>query len=131
MEHALGFSGVGGGGVLEPLTPSDFLRKSKIVGNSRAPSQNPGSHLPEILEFLHHQTASFVSAPEKRQYSCHVIQPRARINVSCSRADQKGTKGAGGVTKGPAKASSGWVPDLGARTEAEQDGTGRDQGLLV
>ena len=42
-----------------------------------------------ILGILHHQTASIESGPEKRRDLSHVTQPRARINVSCSRADHK------------------------------------------
>ena len=41
VEHAPGFSGVGGGGVLEPWASSDFLRK--IQGNSRARRKILGS----------------------------------------------------------------------------------------
>ena len=91
MEHAPGFSGVGGGGVVEPWASSDFLGKS-WESSGRIPSspQNPGSHLPEILGILHHQTASFAGATRER---CHVTQPRARINVSHSRVGQKGRQG--------------------------------------
>ena len=44
---------------------------------------------PEIL-------ASFAGAPITARERCHVTQPRARINVSCSRA---GHMGGGGTTK--------------------------------
>ena len=72
---------VGGGGVREPPTFSEN------PGEFSSPSQNPGSHRHGILGFLHHETASFAGAPITDDKMCHVTQPRARINVSCSRAD--------------------------------------------
>ena len=87
VQHAPGLSGVGGGGVLEPPT------FSKNPEEFSSPSQNSGSHLPVILGKsgnLHHQTASFAGAPIMTRERCRVTQPRARINVSCSRAGQKG-----------------------------------------
>ena len=90
VEHAPGLSGVGwavgGGGVLEPPTFSEN------PGEFSSPPQNPGGHLPGILGKsgnLHHQTASFAGAPIKPRERCHVTQPRAGINVGCSRADNK------------------------------------------
>ena len=105
VEHAPGFSGgVGlwvGGGVLEPPT---FSENSGRISSS---PQNPGGHLPEIQGIqgiLHHQTASFAGAPITIDKRCHVTQPRARINVSCSRAGHKGaTGGSGDHKKGAAK----------------------------
>jgi hypothetical protein len=44
-------------------------------------------HRQRILGILHHQTASFAGSPITTRERCHVTQPRARINVSCSRAD--------------------------------------------
>ena len=49
----------------------------------------------ENLGFLHHRAASFAGAPITPREQRHVTQPRARINVSCSRAGQKGAKGGG------------------------------------
>ena len=88
---------MGGGGVVEPWASTDFLGKSwENSGRILSSPQNPGSHLPEILGFLHHQTASFAGAPIMPRDRCHVTQPRARINVSCSRAGHKGGKGGHG-----------------------------------
>jgi hypothetical protein len=95
-----------------------------------SPSQNSGSHLPEILGirgFLHHQTASFAGAPITPRERCHVTQPRARINVSCSRsrADHKG--GTGATTRAGSRASEGWeawVPNQGTTPGTGQGGTG-------
>ena len=71
-----------------------------------------GSHLPEILgnsgivrRCTNHDTWDL----------CHVTQPRVRINVSCSRANDRGL---GGPPKG------GWVPGKRTRTE---EGTGRER----
>jgi hypothetical protein len=47
VEHAPGFSGVGGGGVLEPSAPSDFRRKSwevleRVVKSRESSAGNSG-----------------------------------------------------------------------------------------
>ena len=56
-EHAPGFSGVGGGGVLEPPTLSKNSRaRRKILGVICRKFR-------ENLGILHHQTASFAGAP--------------------------------------------------------------------
>jgi hypothetical protein len=49
--------------------------------------------------FLHHWTASFAGAPITARERRHVTQPRARINVSCSRAGHKGATGGQGSTE--------------------------------
>ena len=77
---------VGGGGVLEPRASSDFVRKFWEILELAA---NSGSHLPENLGKSGILTASFAGAPITSGERCHVTQPRARINVSCSRADNK------------------------------------------
>ena len=51
---------------------------SENSGKLSSPSQNSGSHLPEILGFLHHRTAAFAGAP---------ITPREEAgSVSCDSA---------------------------------------------
>jgi hypothetical protein len=48
------------------------------------------------------------SRPEKRRYLCHVTQPRARVNVSCNRTDQKGQRNRRGPRNdGPREAGGG------------------------
>ena len=82
---------------------------SENPGEFSSPSQNSGSHLPVILGKsgnLRHQTASFAGAPIMTRERCHVTQPRARINVRCSRAGHKGALRDGGTTKGPRKDGS-------------------------
>ena len=74
---------------------SSLRLSRKILGNSRARRKILGVICRKIWEnlgFLHHQTASFVGAPITRERR-HVTQPRARINVSCSRADHTGSAG--------------------------------------
>ena len=84
---------------------------SENPGEFSSPWQNSGSHLPVILGKsgnLHHQTASFVGAPIMSRERCHVTQPRARINVCCSRAGHEGaSEGRGNLKKRTAKASKG------------------------
>ena len=65
---------------------SDFLGKSWGILELAA---NPGREFRENLGFLHHRAASFAGAPITPRERRHVTQPRARINVSCSRADHK------------------------------------------
>ena len=101
--HALGFSGAsvkhapgfsGGVGLWAGVVRSSPGRRLTFSGNPgefSSPSQNPGG----ISGNLHHQTASFAGAPITPRERCHVTQPRAGINVSCSRAGQKGAKGGG------------------------------------
>jgi hypothetical protein len=81
-----------------------------------------GSHLPEILgnsgivhRCTNHDTWDL----------CHVTQPGVRINVSCSRANDRGLGGPqkGGLQR-TAKDSEGWVPGKRTRTE---EGTGRER----
>jgi hypothetical protein len=89
-----------------------------------SPLQNPGSHRQRILGILgilHHRTAPFAGAPIMSRERCHVTQPRARINVCCSRAGHKGASGGPqkGHEKRAAKDSEGWVPKLG-RDSARQ-----------
>jgi hypothetical protein len=91
-------------------SPGHRLTFSEILGESRARRKIRGvirRKFREIPGILHHQTASFAGAPEKRRDFCHVTQPRARVNVSCSRAGQKGR---GTTKRGPAKDSEKWVP---------------------
>ena len=58
---------------------------------------------------------------------CHVTQPRARINVSCSRAGQKGaTGGPGDHKKGAANAAKDFRR-VGTEPGTGQGGTGRDR----
>ena len=101
MGHARGFSGARTRGwYARALGPSDFLRKSKILGNCRARRKILGVICRKFWDFLgfsHHQTTSFAGAPIATRERCHVTQPRARINVSCSRAGHKGAKGAKGT----------------------------------
>ena len=47
VQHAAGFSGVGGGGLLDRLTISE--NPGKILGESRARRKNSGSHRQGIL----------------------------------------------------------------------------------
>jgi hypothetical protein len=80
---------VGEGGVLEPWASwSDFLGKSwENFGKISSPSQNPGSH---------RQGIDFCIIRQHRSWErdlCHVTQPRARVNVSCSRAGHIGGRG--------------------------------------
>ena len=106
--------------VVEPWASSDFLGKSwENSGRIPSSTQNPGGHLPELPGKpgnLHHQTASFAGEPIMPRERCHVTQPRATINVRCSRAGHKGTKGEGrprnGHERRPAKDRKRWVPDL-------------------
>ena len=49
---------------------------------------------------LHVCVHNYVTKPEETRDLSHVTQPRASVNVSCSRAGH----------------SKGWVPELGART---------------
>jgi hypothetical protein len=68
------------------------------------------------------------SAPITSQERCHVTQPRAGINVSCSPAGHKGaTGGSGGhkkrTAKGLRRGCEGWVPHQGTR----QSGRGRER----
>ena len=93
-------------GILEPVVK--FWESS--AGNSGKFWENPG--------FLHHQTASFVGAPITPRERRHVTQPRARINVSCSRADHKGERGTTEkrverTAKDSRRTAEGWVPDEG------------------
>ena len=87
------FPGAGFGGV--PTRLQWRLRGCGVVGgmmtprNLRRAQATPRLERQGILGFLHHETASFKGAPEKRRDQCHVTQPRARFNVSCSRADHK------------------------------------------
>jgi hypothetical protein len=109
-----------------------FSEKSgKILGNSRARRKIlgvTGWEFREIPGILYHHTASFVGAPIMSRERCHVTQPRARINVSCSRA---GLKGVGEPQEGccegqrrTAKDREGWVPDQGTTPWTGQGGTG-------
>jgi hypothetical protein len=87
---------------------------SENPGEFSSPSQNPGGHLPGILGKsgnLHHQTASFAGAPITPRERCHVTQPRAGINVCCSRAGHKGRRPRNGHERRAAKDSKRWVPD--------------------
>jgi hypothetical protein len=90
---------VGGGGALEPWASSDFRESSGRIPSS---PQNSESHLPGILGKSGILTASFDVS--------HVTQPRARINVSCSRAGQKGAKGGGA---GEPREGGGSPPGMG------------------
>ena len=96
VQHAPGFSCVG---VLEPLAPSDFLRKSREILEPVAKSwESPAGKFWEFC-IRRHRSRSRVhqSQPEKRRDLCsHVTQPRARVKVSCSRAGhRRGGRGAG------------------------------------
>ena len=110
------------------LTFSENSRKN--LGESRARRKILGvicRKFRDFQGFSHYQTASFAGAPITTRESCHVTQPRAWINVSCSRADQKGaTGGRGNLKKRTAKASEG------QRRPAKEayrklDGTERDR----
>ena len=98
----------------------------KILGNSRARRKILGIIGWEFWEFCitrrHHSQVN-QSRPEKRRNLCHVTQPRARVNVSCSRAGPKGATGERGdhkkraaeARKGQRRRAEGWVPDQGTR----------------
>ena len=62
---------------------------SENPGEFSSPSQNPGSHLQGIPGKSGNFAASFAGAPITPRERCYVTQPRARINVSCSRADHE------------------------------------------
>jgi hypothetical protein len=73
VEHAPGFRGVGGGGVLEPWASSDFLGKSwEILELVAKFWESPAGNSGKILGFSHHQTASFAGAPITARQRCHV-----------------------------------------------------------
>ena len=108
VEHAPGFSGVGGGGVLEPWENSG--RISSSPQNSESCAGNSGI----FWEFC------IIRPTITTREWCQVTQPRARINVSCSRADHKGGTGGLGdqkrTTKRVGRGCEGSVPDLGTGT---------------
>ena len=116
VEHAPGFSAAcTRGGVLEPWASSDFLGKS--WGNLELAAKfwdSPAGNSGKIWEFCiirRHRSRVHQSRPESRRDLSHMTQPRARINVSCSRANDRGSRGLKKTTKGPReKASEGWVP---------------------
>ena len=104
---------------------------SENPGEFSSPSQNSGSHLPGILGKsgnLHHQTASFAGAPITPRERCHVTQPRARINVRCSRAGHKGASGGRGGLKRATKRRQQRTAKAGCRN---LDGTGRDRDSIA
>jgi hypothetical protein len=101
VEHAPGFSaGVGlwvGVVCSSPERRPTFSENpGKILGKSW---ENPGriSSSPKIMGVICRKfweiLASFAGASITPRERCHVTQPRARINVSCSRAGRKGAKG--------------------------------------
>ena len=117
---------------IDPRDTGCRLTLSKNPGEFSSPPQNSGSHLqgiPGIPGILHHRTASFAGSPITARERRHVTQPRARINVSCSRAGQKGAKGGGGKAseeqRRPAKASEGQRRVV-SRRGTEQGGTEKD-----
>ena len=105
----------------------------KFLGESRARRKILGVTGREFWDFCiirQHCSRVHQSRHEKRRDLCHVTQPRASINVSCSRAGQKGATGGPGdhKTKGGYQARRGQqrVPDQGTRpktggTERERD----------
>jgi hypothetical protein len=103
--------GVVGGCSSPGRRPSFSVNPGKFSGSP----QNPGNRRQGILGFLRHQTASFMGAPITAGKSCHVTQPGARVNVSCSRAATGGPGGEGCEGCEGCKGCKGWVPDLGAR----------------
>jgi hypothetical protein len=117
VGHARGFSGartrlqtrLQGGGVLEPWAPSDFLRKSwEILEPVAKFWESPAGNSGKFWDFCiirRHRSRVHQSRPEKRRDLRHVTQPRARVNVSCSRAGHKGPQ--------QEASEEGWVPDLG------------------
>jgi hypothetical protein len=76
---------------------SDYLGKSweNPGGISSSPQkfwESPAGNSGEFREFCiirRHRSRVLQSRPEKRRDLSHVTQPRARINVSCSRAGHK------------------------------------------
>jgi hypothetical protein len=72
---------------------------------------SPGRRLTfsEYSGISHHQTASITGAPITPRERCHVTQPRARINVSCSRAGHKGATGG----RGDVSPRMSWLPEPG------------------
>ena len=96
---------------------SSLRLSRKILGNSRARSKILGVICREFWEklgFLHHQTASFAGAPITDDERCHVTQPHAGINVSCSRAGHNGAKR---TTRRPRTKTSKGRQRMGARSE--------------
>ena len=91
VEHAPGFSGGVGlwVGVVWSSPGRRLTFSGKILGNSRARRKILGVICREFWEFRDFCTRVHQSRPEKRRDLSHVTQPRARINVSCSRADHK------------------------------------------
>ena len=85
--------GCGWGWCTRALGPVRLPRK--ILGNCRARRKILGV----ICRKFWHRSRVHQSRPEKRRDLCHVTQPRARINVSCSRAGQKGVTGGRGNYK--------------------------------
>ena len=78
---------MGGGGVLEPRASSDIVGKSWEILELAAKSwESSAGNSGNFWEF---GIASFAGAPITARERRHVTQPRARINVSCSRADHK------------------------------------------
>jgi hypothetical protein len=74
----------------------------KVLGESRARRKILGVICREFREnvgILHHRTASFAGAPITDDKRCHVTQPRAKINVSCSRAGPKERQGVAGTSR--------------------------------
>ena len=94
-----------GGGVLEHLTCLRNRARCKILG--------------VICWKFREILASFAGAPVTPREGCHVTQPRARINVSCSRADHKGGTGGHGDLKN--KNGGG---ENRYRTRVSESGTG-------
>jgi hypothetical protein len=126
VEHALGFSG-GVGLWVGVMCSSPGCRLTfsenpgKILGNSRARRKILEVICRKFWDFL----ASFAGAPITPRERCHVTQPRARINVSCSCADHKGgTGGLGDHKKVGYKASRGWVPHQDTTPWTGRGGTG-------
>jgi hypothetical protein len=86
----------------------------KILGNCRARRKILGVICRKFWDFCiirWHRSRVHQSRPRERS---HVTQPRASINVSCSREEPQ-SKGCEGQRR-PAKASEGWVPDQGTKS---------------
>ena len=94
--------------MLGPLALSDFLGKSWEILEPVAKSK-----FWDFCVMRRHRSRVHQSRPEKRRDLCHVTQPRAKVNVSCSRAGLKG--GDRGPLKRAAEDSREWVPDSQTR----------------
>ena len=96
-----GFSGVGGGGVLEPWVSSDFLEKS---WENPEPSAKSWESSAGNSGNLIHLTASFAGAPITRGWTLAAVARAKRGKENHETATNEKAE----------KYRRGWVPDQGA-----------------